>query len=430
MSKVGTGVLAGGLVGLAGCTSGDDGDGGGGDGDGGGGGGGGGGGDGGSSGGDGGVTLNLGGLFALSGPYSAIGVDQRDGVETALQHLEDDGVDVTVDLSIKDTQLSPDTGLRQARELVESENVDALIGTASSSVANAVSNYARQQELPFMITVSTAESLTGENCNGYTFRANTHTYQNMKPTAEWAMENLGTRFATMGADYSWGRASVGAFVEVAEQNGGEVVEQVWPDLGATDYSSFIQQVAETDADFVVVRASGTDGVRSANQIASFGLRDQMDVISNQTSILAQGAGDAAIGNYGGVPYHSTLTSEQTGNDQNERFVSDYREIGDGSDPSTFSCTSYVGLRFLAKAAVGAGSTNGDDLVSELEGVSYDGPKGEMTIRACDHQADNAVWSSRLVSPEGTEYDYPIPEYLETHPPGENSRPCEETGCNL
>jgi len=416
MSKVGTGVLAGGLVGLAGCTSGD------GDGDGGGGGGGG--------GGDGNLELTVGGLFSLSGPYSAIGSDSSNAVEVALQHMEDEDVGVSVDLVERDTQLDPEVGLRQARELVENENVDALIGTASSSVANAVGNYARQQELPFMITVSTAESLTGENCNGYTFRTNTHTYQNMKPTAEWAMENLGTRFATMGADYSWGRESVGAFVEVAEQNGGEVVEQVWPELGATDYSTYIQQVASTDADFLVVRASGTDGVRSTNQIGSFGLRDQMDVITNQTSILARGAGEAAVGSYGGVPYHAALTSEQTGNDQNERFVSDYRDVADGGDPSTYSCTSYVGMRFLAKAAVEAGSTGADDLVSALEGVSYTGPKGEMTIRACDHQATNNVWSSQLVSPEGTEFDYPIPEVLAEHPAGGNSRPCEETGCNI
>ncbi len=434
VSKVGTGVLGGGLVGLSGCTSGD---GGGDGGDGGGDGGGEGGGDGNTSSGSGGstsgggeVSLSVGGLFSLSGPYSAIGVDSRDAVEVALQHIEDEGVDVSIDHTFLDTKLDPNTGLRQARQLVESEDVDVLIGTASSAVANAVSNYARQSQTPFMITVSTAEGLTGENCNGYTFRANTHTYQNQKGNAEWAMENLGTTFATMGADYSWGRASVGAFVEVAEQHGGEVVQQVWPKLGATDYSTQIQKVASTDADFLVVRCSGTDAVRSTTQIDSFGLDDQMAIVSNQTSIMAQGAGDAAIGNYGGVPYHATLTSDQTGNDENERFVADYRELGDGSDPSTYSCTSYVGMRFLAKAAVQAGSTESDALVSSLEGLSYDGPKGEMRIRECDHQATNNIWSTQLVSPEVTEYDYPIPEYNAFHEAGSNSRPCEETGCSI
>lgn len=429
VSKVGTGALASGFVGLSGCTSGDGGDGGDS--------GGGGNGDGNATNGsDGGtttggeVTLSVGGLFSLSGPYSAIGVDSRDAVEVGLQHIEDDGVDVSVEHTFLDTQLDPNTGLRQAKELVENEDADVLIGTASSAVAKAVANYARQSETPFMITVSTAEALTGENCNEYTFRTNTHTYQNQKANAEWAMENLGTTYATMGADYSWGRASVEAFVEVASQHGGERVEQVWPSLGATDYSTQIQKVASTDADFVVVRCSGTDAVRSATQMASFGLGEQMDIISNQTSIMAQGAGDAAIGNYGGVPYHANLSSDQTGNEENERFVADYREVGDGSDPSTYSCTSYVGMRLLAKAATQAGSTAGDALVSTLEGLSYDGPKGEMTIRECDHQATNNVWSTQLVSPEGTAFDYPIPEYNAFHEAGSNSRACEDTGCSL
>ncbi|MFC7157592.1 ABC transporter substrate-binding protein [Halomarina halobia] len=383
----------------------------------------------GTGGGGGDLTLRIGGLFPTSGPYSAIGVDQRVGMEVALRHLEEDGAELTVETQVADTQLDPEQGLRRAREL-SNGNIDVFTGLGSSSVASAVSNYAQQNQIPLMITTATNESLTGKDCNQYTFRSNTHTYQNQKPNAEWAMQNLGKTFATMGADYAWGRASVKAFVDVAKQNGGEVVEQVWPKLGATDYSTEIQRVASTDADFFLVRCSGTDGINSAKQIASFGLKEQMDVVTNQTSILAQGAGDACVGNYGGVPYHAALSSEQTGNDQNERFVKDYRDIGDGTDPSTYSLTSYMGVRFLAKAAIEAGSTSADDLVSALEGVSLTGPKGEMKIRSCDHQATNALWSSKLVSPEGTDFDYPIPEFLAEHKADTNLRPCEETGCSL
>ena len=425
LQRAGGGALAGGIAALAGCTSEQAGGGGG---------GGGGGGDNstgssnGTGGGGGDLTLRIGGLFPTSGPYSAIGVDQRVGMEVAVRHLEENDTKLTVETQVADTQLDPEQGLRRAREL--GGKVDVFTGLGSSSVASAISNFAQQNQLPLMVTTATNEAVTGESCNQYTFRSNTHTYQNQKPNAEWAMENLGKTFATMGADYAWGRASVKAFVEVAEQNGGEVVEQVWPKLGATDYSTEIQRVASSDADFLLVRCSGTDGINSAKQIASFGLKEQMDVVTNQTSILAQGAGEACVGNYGGVPYHAALTKEQTGNEQNAKFVEDYRDVGDGSDPSTYSFTSYMGVRFLAKAAVEAGSTNADDLVSALEGLSMTGPKGEMEIRSCDHQATNALWSSRLVSPEGTEFNYPIPEFLAKHEADTNLRPCEETGCSL
>jgi branched-chain amino acid transport system substrate-binding protein len=418
-------MLAGGVAGLAGCTSSENQNGGGG----------GGGNDSngsssGPTGGGGDLTLRVGGLFPTSGPYSAIGTDQRVGMEVAISHMEEEGIGVSFETVVKDTQLAPNTGLRRAREMVQNSDVDVLTGTGSTSVASAVSNYAQQNQIPFMITTSTGQSLTGSNCNQYTFRSNTHTYQNQKPNAEYMMENLGKRFATMGADYSWGRASVEDFVNVAKQHGGEVVRQVWPKLGATDYSTEIQKVANTNADFLLVRCSGTDAINSAQQIASFGLKEQMDIVTNQTSIMAKGAGDACIGFYGGIPYHAILTKKQTGNDENERFVKDYREMGNGSYPATYAATSYMGLRFLGKAAVKAGSTDADALKSALEGVTYDGPKGPMTIRPCDHQATNALWSTRLVSPEGTEFNFPIPKIFKKHEQGTNLLPCEENPCNL
>ncbi|MFB6171737.1 MAG: ABC transporter substrate-binding protein, partial [Haloarculaceae archaeon] len=376
-----------------------------------------------TGGGSGPVALKIGGLFPTSGPYSSIGVDQRDGMKAALQHISDSDLAVDIQSTTKDSQLDPQTALRRAKELVEQENVDVLTGLGSSSAAAAVSKYANQQGVPLMITVATDEALTAKNCNRYVFRSNTHTYQNMKPLAEWSMKNLGTKFATMGADYSWGHASVDAFVEVATENGGEVVEQVWPKLGATDYSSQIQKVADTDADFLVVRCSGADAINSAKQIASFGLKDQMDLITNQTVNALQGAGDAMIGNYGGFPYFFTLD-----NPKNKAFVKTYRDVGDGSYPSTYSCTSYVGVQMLARAAVDAGSTNGDDLVSSLEGIEFDGPKGTMKIRECDHQSTNASWTSKVVKSD--EYDFPIPEVISKHEPGSNDRPCDETGCNM
>lgn len=379
---------------------------------------------GGGGGGGGSGTLTLGGLFPTSGPYSSIGVDQRDGAETALRYIEDGDLDVTVELVQKDTQLNPQTALRRAKELVEQEDVDVLTGLGSSSAAAAVSNFAKQEEIPLMITVATDEALTAEKCHNYVFRSNTHTYQNQKGNAQWAMDNLGKKFATMGADYSWGRASVNAFVEVARENGGEVVEQVWPKLGATDYSSFIQKVADTDADFLIVRTSGADAVNSIKQIDSFGLKEQMDVMTNLTHNVALGAGEAAVGNYGGFPYHFAALD----NEANQKFVSTYRDVGDGSAPSTFSLTSYVGVRMLARAASEAGSTGADDLIGALEGMAFNGPKGKMKIRECDHQATNALWTAQMAT--SSEYDHPVPDPIKKHPAGTNDRPCSETGCNM
>jgi branched-chain amino acid transport system substrate-binding protein len=245
------------------------------------------------------------------------------------------------------------------------------------------------------------------------------------------MENIGTRFATMGADYSWGRSSVGGFVEVAERNGGEVVEQVWPELGATDYSTYVQQVASTDADFLVVRTAGTDAVRSTNQIASFGLKDQMDVLILNSVDVMSGAGQAAVGTYG-AGYYFEMDTEA-----NRAFVREYMDQNDGAVPDTWSVTAFEATMLAAKAAAETGATAGSAdtsaLASALEGMSIQGPSGESTLRECDHQATRNIAISRAVeSREGWwgQKDFPTREILTISEPGTNLRPCGESPCDL
>ncbi|MFB6171487.1 MAG: ABC transporter substrate-binding protein [Haloarculaceae archaeon] len=425
-------VGAGSVVGLAGCTQNDGGNGGEG------------GGGGGtptptsgttgetSTPGSGSLSAKVGVLASLSGPYSGLGVDLRDGIKTAKTHL-DEGVwgdqDVDVELLVKDTKLDPQTGIRRARELTDKENVDVLVGPVSSSVASGVQQHANQEGVLHLHPISTAERWTGKDCGNYTFRATAHSYMNMKPVAEYAMANVGNRYATIGADYSWGHESVGAFVENAKQINpdSEVVAQTWPKLGSTDFSSHIQRVTSTDADFVVVRLTGADIINCIKQMASFGVQDEMDVVSSNTHTLARGAGEAAVGIIGGARYTHVLRREQTGNDQNETFVADFQAATDRL-PTTFAHGGYACLQSFAIAATEAGTTNSDDLVSKLEGFKWESPKGPMKYRECDHQAAQRMWSSVFVMDD--DLGVPVPKITKQHELGTNNRPCEETGCQM
>ena len=414
------GATTAGIAGLAGCT-GDGGDGGDGGGDGGD------GGDGGGDGGDGGggdgpLSLKIGVLVPLSGAYSPLGADVRAGVEVAKQHADEDYDDLSVDMVFKDSQLAADVGLRRAEELVEQDDVDALIVGDGTPVVNAVAQYAANQQVPNVATISALEETTMSDCYPFTFRTSTHSYQNMKPTAEWATENLGTTIATWGADYSYGRESVGNFVEVAESNGAEIVEQVFPDLGATDYSSQIQKVSASGADFVVIRAGGSDMINAYKQINSFGLGDEMDVVGISSAAEARGAGEAALGYYGNTPYYFGIDTEA-----NARFVEDYRTQTDGTIPSTYSNSSYTGAKVLFEAAL-QGSIDGTAMRDAMEGLTVTSPLGEQELRACDHQIEGPQWISQFV--EESDGDLPVGlEFTNKSEAGTNSRPCSAIECD-
>lgn len=368
------------------------------------------------------TPLKLGLLAPLSGAYSPLGADAQEGVRVAKQHAEADYDDLSVELVIKDSQLDAETGLRRAQELVEQENVDALVVGDGTPVVNAVAQYCVQQEVPNIATISALEATTMSDCYPFTFRTSTHSYQNMKPAAEWTTSNLGTKVATWGADYSWGRESVGNFVEVAEDNGAEIVEQVWPNLGATDYSSQIQKVSDSGADFVIIRAGGSDMINAYKQINSFDLDEEMDIVGIASETEARGAGEAALGYYGNTPYYFGIDTEL-----NNRFVSDYQSHTDGDTPSTYSNSSYTGAKVLFEAAREAG-TDGAALLDTLEGLTVDTPLGEQTMRACDHQIEGPQWMSKFVENPDRESGVGL-EFLQKYEAGENSRPCSAIECD-
>jgi branched-chain amino acid transport system substrate-binding protein len=369
------------------------------------------------------TELKLGAMAPLSGPFAALGTDERLGVEVAVEHANADFENLNVQASFKDSKLDPKVGLRRAKEFIEEENVHALVVGDGTTVTKAVSQYCGQQGVPMIGVQAASETITGKNCNNYAFRSAAHSYQNMKPTAEWAMESLGTSFVTMGSDYSWGHESVGNFVEVAEAKGGEAVNQLWPKFGTTDWSSYIQKAADTDADFVLIRAGGSDLVSAFKQIDSFGLNEDMEIVGIASHTAALGAGEAAIGMYGNMPYNYRFENEQ-----NQRFVSDYQSMGDDSLPSTYSCSAYVGARFMCKAALESG-TGPDELVSGLESVEISGPLGTQSIRECDHQANSPMWVGEFVANDDGDADVRR-ETVSEHEVGTNNRPCGETNCSL
>ena len=56
-----------------------------------------------------------------------------------------------------------------AKELVLKENVDILMGTINSATALAVSDFAKKEKIPFLVTNARTEKITGEKGHRYVF---------------------------------------------------------------------------------------------------------------------------------------------------------------------------------------------------------------------------------------------------------------------
>jgi branched-chain amino acid transport system substrate-binding protein len=373
------------------------------------------------------VSLRIGGLYPLSGPASAIGNYYQTGAELALDRLKED--EIEIDYIPKDTEFDVETGLRRARELIEEDTVDVLIGGANSAAASAIQEEASRNEVPFMITGADADSLTNEDCNEYTFRSAMGSYQSQSAQAEDIMQTIGKRYATVGSDRSWPRESLAVVNEVAQDNGGELVEEFWPAPGTDDYSAIIEQLGNLDIDVFFMRIVGASAIRFYNQVSEFNLETTIAGPGVMTTLL--GVGDDLIGNYG---YGWGVWEEDT--PEKRRFVNDYLEISDGQVPAIWSVGTYIGMRLVSKAAVESG-TDSNAMINGLEGLEWDEPE-EVRIRPCDHQAELSPGNYEIVAPDEHpsdfvqefDPDFPVRKEVTRVPIGEDLRPCEEKECGI
>ncbi|MFC4360578.1 ABC transporter substrate-binding protein [Halobium salinum] len=376
-------------------------------------------------GGGGGNTVTYGLLNPMSGAYSSLGPNQRRGAELAVEHINDsDAFDTQVETVTGDTQTDSTAAVQEAERLVNRNGATYLFGAISSSVALALNEFAAEQEIVYN-PGGAAVPITGEACNEFVFRTETNTAQIAEAVSAYTANNLGTRVWFHIADYAYGESVLNRVrSRMQDANGNvEVVGTSRSQLGASNYDSFISEIANSDAEVAVLGMTGGDLINFVSQADGQGLKDQVNIMSpTMTFQTVRGAlGDAAVGTYGGVRYLPKLT---TGD--NQQFVEAYRSQHD-EDPDNFARVGYESLRMTVRGVDAAGSAEPTDVVEQLPGMEMDTIFGPNRFRDCDHQATNPTWMGEVVEGNG---NLPGVETLQKVEGTDALPPCSELGCDL
>lgn len=163
---------------------------------------------------------------------------------------------------------TPDTILGEVRQLVEQEGANVVIGPLSGDEGIAVAEYAKSNpDVTFLSGIAGSQEPTLEVQAPNYFRFH----------GDGAMWNAGMgdilhnqegwdTVAVIADDYSFGHTSAAGFIADFCGVGGDVTTRVFPPLGTTDYSSFVQQLPdpdEVDGYFWVVGGTGTQAALEA-----------------------------------------------------------------------------------------------------------------------------------------------------------------------
>ncbi|MEL1133943.1 ABC transporter substrate-binding protein [Desulfitobacterium sp. THU1] len=333
--------------------------------------------------------IKVGLLVPYTGVFTSNGVDITRGVELYLDEVGWKAGGRDIKLIKEDSEMNGQVGLQKTRRLVESEKIDILTGVVSSTVAYAIRDYVVGNELPFIISNAGARNLTRGDASKYIFRVSFANGQYEYPFAKYMYNELKIhKIVVMAPDYAAGLEKAEGFMISFKEAGGEVIQEIYPKLGTTDYGPFLAQVK--DADAVFVHFSAADSIKFVKQYDEYGLKriplfSAGDLVDESS---LPGQGDSALGIISALHYSAALT-----NPQNQNFVKNYTAKY-GDSPNMFAEQGYVSAQVIVKAlgAIKGDTSDKEKLLQAIRTVQFDAPRGPFKF---DQKTQNVIFDTHI-----------------------------------
>jgi branched-chain amino acid transport system substrate-binding protein len=374
--------------------------------------------------------IRLGYLTSLSGAATPYTIPERDAIRLAVDEINENGGILGREVSLveRDDEATADGGTRQARDLIENQNVFLIFGVINSAIALAVSEVARETQVPFVDTIAQTAALTEEQGHRYVFRtATTHTGVAGRAMAiEAAVHEDWRRWYMIGPDYEYGHRVVEDFWEHFQQlrPDAERLGNQWPRFGLGEYSAQITAIMADRPDAVFTSLWGEDLISFIRQARGFGYFD--DIQHTGWANVDPDVSVALGEDYPTGVFTGSNLSLQALADEPEmaRFIEAYRERT-SSLPTNGSGLGYTSMYLIKQALERAGELDREAFIDAFEGLSYESIYGNITMRACDHQAYGPVfvgWAEPV--PDEPYYGLVNPTILTPDEYPELAQPCE------
>lgn len=326
----------------------------------------------------GGDAIKIGLVYPKQGTFADLGAGAAAGAQLILEQAGARVLGRPVQTIWLDDP-NPQSAQQNMQKLIEEEKVTAVLGGASGATALALSALAKRAKMPF-ITLSGATTLTGKDCNRYTFRCNAPAPVAVRAIAPALLER-GKRWYFLMPDYAFGQDVYAAYKAFLDAAGGQQVGYDKTPLGTSDFSGFILKIRQARPDVVVTALSGNDLPLLLKQYADFGMKDGAPISSpiiTDTDIV--NAGQQASGIYGKVWHYEDPKNSEADNAFTKAYIAKM-----GRPPHANSFLAAVSMRLMLAGIEKAGSTQADAIVRALEGVRIEDGDFPIFFREWDHQ---------------------------------------------
>jgi branched-chain amino acid transport system substrate-binding protein len=338
-----------------------------------------------ATGGDGDATpYKVGLVYSQTGALASYGKQYMDGFTAGLSYATKGTNKVgahPVEVTPVDDAGDPAKAVSAAKDLI-GKGTKILAGSTASGVGLAVAPIAAQNKVLFISGPAATDGITA--ANKYTFRSGRQSYQDVLTAKSFIGDASGKKVLVFAQDSAFGQANAAA-VKAVIGGAGATIEQVLVPADATEFTTFAKRALEAKGDLLFVAWAGTTAPAMWQALDQQGVLGATTVVTGldiRASWPTFGAAGTKI---------SFLAHYFDGASNTPAYAALKTAVG---TTDLFHPDGFTAAQMVVHALEASGG-DVDAMVKSLEGWSFDGVKGAMTVRAADHALLQPMFQAKL-----------------------------------
>ncbi|MET8351169.1 MULTISPECIES: substrate-binding domain-containing protein [unclassified Micromonospora] len=339
-----------------------------------------------TGGGDSAAPVKVGLVYSQSGALASYGKQYIEGFKAGLDFATK-GTGKVGDRKIELTEVDdagdPAKAVSAAKNLI-GKGTKIIAGSTASGVALQVAPIAAQNKVLFISGPAATDAVTG--ANKYTFRSGRQSYQDVVTAKSFIGDPAGRKVVVFAQDGAFGDANEAA-VKAVIGGAGATVSSVRAPASATEFTPFASQIKTAKPDLLFVAWAG------ATAPAMWQSLDQQGVLSSTTVVTGLDI-RASWPTFGAAGTKISFLSHYFDGASDTEASKAAKAKIPGGTLDLFHPDGFAAAQMVVRA-VQEGGDDVDKMVTALEGWSFDGVKGKMTIRAADHALLQPMFQAKL-----------------------------------
>ena len=339
--------------------------------------------------------VKIGVLAAKAGVLAPVGESGLRGVTWATDRINASGgiLGRKVELVVEE-ESSPKDTVERFRKLVLSDKVDAVSGAISTGVGLALGPVAEEMKAIWLAWDATTQKGVEETIPKpkYSFRSTDNECEAVMASILTARNWKGTfrTVAGINPDYSYGRDNWAAFLAIMKKYGidVQVVSELWPKLGATDFTSHVAALQQAKPDLIFSCFWAGDTPIFMKQAHAAGLTASTKLVLTTGGGVHESMKKAFTPEGALLGYNCLYFEHPKAGALMKEFVRWHQEKfkewpNYESDHGYFTIAAYKAAVERAARAIGGKWPTTDQVIQGLEGVEVESLSGPRRFRE-DH----------------------------------------------